>query len=143
MEVSGQLHAPAALPQGKESYQYPSDRRLGGARSLSGHGVEEKNSQPPPGFEPRSSNRSARSQFLYRLRFTLDGGQAIRKKSICVTRKNKFLCFYILFSYSFFLCLLSCPSLPLLLYLLYFLFVISHLITFLYLAFYVRPFLLF
>jgi len=28
------------------------DRRLGGPQSQSGHGVEEKNSQPLPGFEP-------------------------------------------------------------------------------------------
>jgi hypothetical protein len=35
MEVSGQLHAPAALPPGK-SPQYPFDRRLGGPQSRSG-----------------------------------------------------------------------------------------------------------
>jgi hypothetical protein len=51
MEVSGQLHAPAALPQGK-SLWYPLDRRLGGTQSRSGRGSEEKNSQPPPGIEP-------------------------------------------------------------------------------------------
>jgi hypothetical protein len=45
MEVSGQLHAPAALPPGKGS-------RLGGPQSRSGRGGEEKNSQPPPGIEP-------------------------------------------------------------------------------------------
>jgi hypothetical protein len=28
------------------------DRRLGGPQSRSGHGGEEKNSQPPPGIEP-------------------------------------------------------------------------------------------
>jgi hypothetical protein len=28
------------------------DRRLGGSQSRSGHGGEEKNSQPPPGLEP-------------------------------------------------------------------------------------------
>jgi hypothetical protein len=32
-------------------------------------GVEEKNSQPPPGIEPRSSDRAGRSQSLYRLRY--------------------------------------------------------------------------
>jgi hypothetical protein len=37
MEVSGQLHDPAALPAGK----------LGGPQSRSGRGGEEKNSQPP------------------------------------------------------------------------------------------------
>jgi hypothetical protein len=30
---------------------YPLDRRLGGSQSQSGHGGEEKNFQPPVGFE--------------------------------------------------------------------------------------------
>jgi hypothetical protein len=51
MEVSGQLHAPAALPQGKSPW-YPLDRRLGGPQNRFGRGGEEKNSQPPPGIEP-------------------------------------------------------------------------------------------
>jgi len=51
MEVSGKLHAPAALPQGKSPW-YPVDRRLGGTQSRHGRGGEEKNSQPPPGIEP-------------------------------------------------------------------------------------------
>jgi hypothetical protein len=51
MEVSGQLHALAALPQGK-SPRYPLDTRLGGPQSRSGSGGEETNSQPPPGIEP-------------------------------------------------------------------------------------------
>jgi hypothetical protein len=38
-------------PQGK-SPEYPLDRRLGGPQSRSGHGGEEKNSQPPPWIEP-------------------------------------------------------------------------------------------
>jgi hypothetical protein len=47
MEVSGQLHAPAALPW------YQLDRRLlSRPQSRSGHGGEEKNSQPMPGLEP-------------------------------------------------------------------------------------------
>jgi hypothetical protein len=37
-------------PQGKSPW-YPLDRRLGGLQSRSGHGVEEKNSQSPPGIE--------------------------------------------------------------------------------------------
>jgi len=43
--VSGQLHAPATSPPGKEgkSPWYPLDRRLGGPQSHSGHGGEEKN----------------------------------------------------------------------------------------------------
>jgi hypothetical protein len=43
MEVSGQLHAPAALLQGM-TLRYPLDRRLGGPQSRSGRGGEEKNS---------------------------------------------------------------------------------------------------
>jgi hypothetical protein len=50
MEVSGQLHAPATVPPGKEPLE-PLDRRLGGPQSRSGRGGEEKNSQPPSGIE--------------------------------------------------------------------------------------------
>jgi hypothetical protein len=50
MDVSGQLHDPAALPQGKSPW-YPLDRRLGGPQSRSGRGGEEKNSQLLPGLE--------------------------------------------------------------------------------------------
>jgi hypothetical protein len=39
MEVSAQLHAPAALPSGKEP-PYPLDRRLGGPQSRSRRGGE-------------------------------------------------------------------------------------------------------
>jgi hypothetical protein len=45
---------------------YALDRRLVGNQSRSGHGVEEKKSQPTPGIKSRSSNRPARSQSLYR-----------------------------------------------------------------------------
>jgi len=38
MEVSGQLHAPAALPQGRSTW-YPLYRRLGGSQSQSEHGI--------------------------------------------------------------------------------------------------------
>jgi len=48
MEVSGQLHEPAALSQGKNPW-YPLDRRLGGPQSWPGPGGEEKNSQTLPG----------------------------------------------------------------------------------------------
>jgi hypothetical protein len=51
MEVSGQLHSPAALSHGNNSW-YPLDRRLGEPQSRSGRGGEEKNSQPLPGLEP-------------------------------------------------------------------------------------------
>jgi hypothetical protein len=67
--VSGQLHAPAALPSWKKSPWYPLDRRLGGSQSLSGRGGEEKNSQPPPGIEPYNPDRPARSPALYRLSY--------------------------------------------------------------------------
>jgi hypothetical protein len=50
MEVSGQLHGPAALPQGKSPW-YPLDRKLGSPQNRSGRGGEEKNFQPPPGIE--------------------------------------------------------------------------------------------
>jgi hypothetical protein len=68
MEESGQLHAPAALNQGK-SPQYPLDRGLGRPRSRSARGGEEKNSQPPPGIEPQNPDRPARSPALYRLSY--------------------------------------------------------------------------
>jgi hypothetical protein len=58
MEMSGQLHAPAALPQGK-SPCYPLAKRLGGTQSRSGRGGEEKNPQPPPGIEPYNPDRPA------------------------------------------------------------------------------------
>jgi hypothetical protein len=49
MEVSGQVHAPAALPEGWSPW-YPLDR-LGGPQSRYESG-DEKNSQPIPGLEP-------------------------------------------------------------------------------------------
>jgi len=52
MEVNGQLHAPAALPQGKNSW-YPLDRRLGRPQIRSGHEDEYKTSQPLRGHEPQ------------------------------------------------------------------------------------------
>jgi hypothetical protein len=63
MEVSGQLH-----PQGR-STRFPLDRRLGGPQSRSRQGVEEKNSHPPPGSGPRTSDRPTRSQWLYQLSY--------------------------------------------------------------------------
>jgi hypothetical protein len=57
------------IPQGK-SPRYPLDRRLGRPQTRSGHGVEEKNFQPPPRIEPRSSDGSARSQSVYRLSYS-------------------------------------------------------------------------
>jgi hypothetical protein len=85
MEVSGQLHASVALPQGK-SPQNPLDRRLGGPQCRSGHSVEVKNSQPPPEFELRSSDRLAHSQSLYRLSHTDSNKFTDIKKSIPITK---------------------------------------------------------
>jgi len=50
MELSDQLHAPAALSQGKSPW-YPLDRRLGGPQSRSGRGGLEKNSHHPQSYE--------------------------------------------------------------------------------------------
>jgi hypothetical protein len=68
LEVSGQLHAPAALPPGK-SHRYPFYRRLGGPQSQSGRYGEVKifyltgtRTLVPP-------DRPARSQSLYRLSY--------------------------------------------------------------------------
>jgi hypothetical protein len=53
MEVSGQIHAPAALPVGKES-SAPIGYEEGGPHSQSGNGGEEKKKSCPclPGIEP-------------------------------------------------------------------------------------------
>jgi hypothetical protein len=51
MEVSGQLHAPAALHPGKSSW-YPFDKRLAGLQNWSGRGGDEKNSEPLAELEP-------------------------------------------------------------------------------------------
>jgi hypothetical protein len=59
MEVSGQLHAPAALPQGK-SLWYPLDRRLSGLQRRSRNGGEDKNCQPLPGLEPPTTHPAHR-----------------------------------------------------------------------------------
>jgi hypothetical protein len=43
---------PRPLYLQRKSPWYPLDRRLGGPQNRSGHGGEERNSQPPPGIEP-------------------------------------------------------------------------------------------
>jgi hypothetical protein len=68
MEMSGQLHVPAALPAGKSPW-YPLDKSLGGPQNRSGRGGEEKNSQSPPGIEPLNPDRPARSPAPYRLSY--------------------------------------------------------------------------
>jgi hypothetical protein len=57
MEVSGQLHAPAALPQGKSPW-YPLDRRLGGTHSPSGLCREEKILDPTRTWNPNPKSSS-------------------------------------------------------------------------------------
>jgi hypothetical protein len=54
------LHAPAALPSGKEHRQ-PLNMRLDGQQSRSGGLGEEKNILPLLGFEPRASDRPVRN----------------------------------------------------------------------------------
>jgi hypothetical protein len=70
MEVSGQLHASAALPPGKDP-RYPLDRRLGGPQNRSERGGEEKNSQPPARIEPDNPDLPIRIPVLYRLILTI------------------------------------------------------------------------
>jgi len=55
MDVSGQLHTPAALHQA-ESPWYPFDRRLNGSRTSLDTAVENKKSPVPPVIEPQSWN---------------------------------------------------------------------------------------
>jgi hypothetical protein len=50
-------------PQGKSPW-HPLERRLGGPQRRSGHGGEEKNSQPPPGIEPQSTKLGS-SDFIW------------------------------------------------------------------------------
>jgi hypothetical protein len=55
MEMSDQLHAPAAIPPGKES-PVPLERRLGGPQRLCGRYEEDKNLLPLPVIEPQLTN---------------------------------------------------------------------------------------
>jgi hypothetical protein len=66
--VSGQLHAPAALPPGK-SPRYPFYRRLGGPQSRSGRYGEVHIFYPTGTRTPASPARPAGSQSLYRLSY--------------------------------------------------------------------------
>jgi hypothetical protein len=56
---------PGRFTSRKNCPRYPLDRSLFGPQSQSEQGFVEKNSQPPPGIEPRSSDRPSRSQSLY------------------------------------------------------------------------------
>jgi hypothetical protein len=53
MEVSGQLHPPAALIQGKSPW-YPLDKRLGEPQIRSGHSGEKKIHSPRRESNPRT-----------------------------------------------------------------------------------------
>jgi hypothetical protein len=55
MGLSGQFHVPAALPPGREP-QVSIWEEAGWATSQPGRGNEEKNSQPLPEIESRSSS---------------------------------------------------------------------------------------
>jgi hypothetical protein len=55
MEMSDQLHAPAAYNAGKEP-QYPLDRRLGGPQNQSGSCGEDENLLPLLGVELQPSS---------------------------------------------------------------------------------------
>jgi hypothetical protein len=68
MEVSGQFHAPAALPPGRETL-VPIGEEAGWDPEPSGRGSEKNNFQPPPGIEPENPARPARSPALYRLSY--------------------------------------------------------------------------
>jgi hypothetical protein len=71
MRVGGQLHAPAALPPGKET-QYPLYRRLGGPQGV----WTAAENLAPTGI--RSPDRPACSESLYQLRYP--GQSKISKK---------------------------------------------------------------
>jgi hypothetical protein len=68
MEVSGQLHAPAALPPGKEP---PGAHWIGGWVDLRAglDDLEKRKFLALPGLELRPLGRPVRSQSLYRLRY--------------------------------------------------------------------------
>jgi hypothetical protein len=68
LEVSGQLHAPAALPPGKGS-RYPFYRRFGGTQNRCGRYGEVKIFYPTGTRTPAPPGRAARSQSLYRLSY--------------------------------------------------------------------------
>jgi hypothetical protein len=53
MQVTGQLHAPAALPRGK-SLRYPLDGRLAELQIRSGRGGDKKNYLSLPRIEGQS-----------------------------------------------------------------------------------------
>jgi hypothetical protein len=77
-------------PQGKRPW-YPLHRRLGGPQSRSRRG-DKKNSQSPPGFEPRSSYLPARSQTLYRLSYPGSGKGIVKWRAMGARGQKRTLC---------------------------------------------------
>jgi hypothetical protein len=67
-------------PQGKSPW-YQLVRRLGGTLNSSGHGGEEKNSQPSPGIEPWNFDGPAPSPALYRLNYP--GSTELHWQKVC------------------------------------------------------------
>ena len=67
MEISGKIHAPAALSAGKNP-PYPLNRRLGGPQSQSGRFEEDKSLFHLPEFKHRTLQAAALS--LHRLSYT-------------------------------------------------------------------------
>jgi hypothetical protein len=85
MEVSGQLYAPAALPQGKSPW-YPLDRRLGGPQSRYGRGGEEKNSQPSQAHSNIILTSTPNSfEWSLQFRFSDENFVRISHLAMCVT----------------------------------------------------------
>jgi hypothetical protein len=85
MEVNGQLHAPASIPQRKEP-RYPLDRRLGGPQGRSGRCGEENILLTLSAIEPRPSSPS-----LYRLNYPVSrtGTEtAVRCRNAAVITQN-------------------------------------------------------
>jgi hypothetical protein len=73
-------YTPSPLYFQEKSPWYPLDRRLGGSKSRSGCGGEERNTQLPPGVETWSPDRPVRSPALYRLSY--HGLERLRKTSV-------------------------------------------------------------
>jgi len=81
MEVSGQLHVPAASPPGKNPW-YPLDRRLG--RPQSGLDTVVKKNIPSPPAVTRTPDHPARSPALYHFK----GNLKSQKFNVLESRDN-------------------------------------------------------
>jgi hypothetical protein len=85
---------PRPLYPSAKSPRYPLDRRLGGPQRRSGHDFEEKNSQPPPGIEPRSSDYPAHTQSLYRLNYSITNKNLYTHCYTSYTKHSKSKCVF-------------------------------------------------